>query len=67
MVDCHPLLTAEHCGLSDVKTNRVMSFAALERVLTEVVHKLIEERHSRNQKPIKVVVIDTFSDLFDWD
>ena len=67
MVDCHPLLTAEHCGLSDVKTNRVMSFAALERVLTEVVPKLIEERHSRNQKPIKLVVIDTFSDLFDWD
>ncbi|RPD65907.1 hypothetical protein L226DRAFT_183037 [Lentinus tigrinus ALCF2SS1-7] len=67
MIDCHPLLTPEHCGFPNVKTNRVMSFAALERVLTEVIPQLIEERAAQNVKPIKLIVIDTFSDLFDRD
>ncbi|KAI0721549.1 Rad51-domain-containing protein [Cerioporus squamosus] len=65
MIDCHPLLTPEHCGLANVKTNRVMNFAALERVLTEVVPKLIEDRTAQKLKPIKLLVIDTFSVLFD--
>lgn len=65
MIDSHPLLTSEHCGLSNVKTNRVMNFAALERVVTEVVPKLIEDRTAQKLKPIKLIVIDVFSILFD--
>lgn len=65
MIDSHPLLTAEHCGLSNVKTNRVMNFPALERVITEVVPKLIEDRIAQKLKPIKLIVIDIFSILFD--
>ncbi|KAI0807241.1 P-loop containing nucleoside triphosphate hydrolase protein [Fomes fomentarius] len=68
MIDCHPILSPQFCGLPDIYTVRAPNFAAFLRVLTETVTQFAEERASSpHLKPAKLVVVDTFSDYFDAD
>lgn len=68
MINCHPILSPQFCGLPDIYTVRAPNFAAFLRVLTETITQFAEERASSpHLKPAKLIIVDTFSDYFDAD
>ncbi|CDO70696.1 hypothetical protein BN946_scf184798.g11 [Trametes cinnabarina] len=66
MIIKHPLLTPDLCGLPDIFTVKAPFFVALTKVLTESVPAFADRRASTpGSKPAKLLVIDTFTDIFD--
>ncbi|KAI0336303.1 hypothetical protein GY45DRAFT_1226992, partial [Cubamyces sp. BRFM 1775] len=66
MIRFHPLLSPELCGLPDIHTVKAPFFVALSKVLTESVPAIADERaRTPGAKPVKLIVIDTFTDIFD--
>ena len=63
MVNCHPRLSSEFCGLEGVYTQKARNYSILVRLLTEMFSSDINNR-SRAKRP-KLLIIDTFSDFFD--
>ncbi|KAI8998842.1 hypothetical protein BD414DRAFT_135592 [Trametes punicea] len=66
MIANHPLLSPELCGLPDIHTVRAPFFVALTKVLEESVPAFADQRLcTPGTKPAKLLVIDTFTDVFD--
>ncbi|KAJ2975086.1 hypothetical protein NUW54_g11786 [Trametes sanguinea] len=66
MIAKHPLLSFQLCGLPNIFTVRAPFFVALQKVLTESVPAFADERASiPGAKPAKLLIIDTFTDIFD--
>ncbi|TBU66060.1 hypothetical protein BD310DRAFT_803211 [Dichomitus squalens] len=66
MMDQHPVLSGESCGLSDVYTLKAFSFGALCRILTDLFPTFADSRMDvAGLKPAKLLLIDTFTDFFD--
>ncbi|KAH9854050.1 hypothetical protein C2E23DRAFT_79907 [Lenzites betulinus] len=66
MLENHPLLSPEFCGLPDIHTVKAPFFEGLQKVLTESVPAIADEcARTVGAKPIKLLVIDTFTDIFD--
>ncbi|KAI0831073.1 hypothetical protein BC628DRAFT_1311390 [Trametes gibbosa] len=66
MLETHTLLTPEFCGLTDIHTVKAPFFEGLQKVLTESVPAIADEcARTVGAKPIKLLVIDTFTDIFD--
>ncbi|KAI0747904.1 P-loop containing nucleoside triphosphate hydrolase protein [Daedaleopsis nitida] len=66
MIRHHPALSPVLRNLSDVETVHAFNHGAFNRVLTETVPQTIARRAtSVSLKPVKLIVVDTFSDIFD--
>ncbi|KAI1787944.1 hypothetical protein LXA43DRAFT_895572 [Ganoderma leucocontextum] len=66
IIDHHPILSSDSCGLSDIYTLKAGSFGALTRILTDLFPTFVTSRASATSvKPAKLLIIDTFTDLFD--
>ncbi|KAI0371712.1 hypothetical protein BV20DRAFT_158313 [Pilatotrama ljubarskyi] len=68
MITDNPLLSPALCGLPDIYTVNAPFFPAVLKVLTESLPTFADERaRTLGAKPVKLLVIDTFSDIFDQD
>ncbi|KAJ8457077.1 hypothetical protein ONZ51_g11746 [Trametes cubensis] len=66
MIEFHPLLSPELCGLPEIHTVKAPVFVALSKVLAESVPAIADERaRTPGANPVKLIVIDTFTDVFD--
>ncbi|KAI0781158.1 hypothetical protein BD413DRAFT_436288, partial [Trametes elegans] len=66
MIDHHPLLSPDVCGLTDIHTIKVPFFPGLQKVLLETVPAFADERkRTPGAKQLKLIVIDTLTDVFD--
>lgn len=62
----HPLLSPEVCGIPDIHSVKAPFYAALERVLVTSLPETADERAADpDAKPVKLLIIDTFTDIFD--
>ncbi|KAI0637200.1 hypothetical protein C8Q77DRAFT_1050484 [Trametes polyzona] len=62
----HPLLAPDLCGLPDIHTVKARFFVAVEKVLTDSLPAIVDERSKTpGAKPVKLIVIDTLTDIFD--
>lgn len=68
MADFHPLLSSDICGLSDIHTTRTSTIPELIRALkTELPHFCEQRASLPESKSVKLVVIDTLTELFHVD
>lgn len=68
MVEYHPLLSSDNCGLSNIHTTRTSIIPELLRALKTELPKFCEEKASGPEsKAVKLVVIDTLTELFHVD
>lgn len=66
IIDHHPVLSSSSCGLSDIYTLKAINFGALTRILTDLFPDFAHPRAGvTGAKPAKLLIIDTFTDLFD--
>nr|VWO98789.1 Serine/threonine-protein phosphatase 2A 56 kDa regulatory subunit [Ganoderma boninense] len=66
MLNHHPILTLDFCGLSDIYTLKATNFGTLARILTDLFPTFANSRAGAvGVKPAKLIVVDTFTDLFD--
>ena len=63
IIDGHPLLSPQWCGLCNVHTQKAPSYNVLLRLLKEAFPAA--HKSSQDAYPGKLLIIDTFSDLFD--
>ncbi|KAI0362678.1 hypothetical protein OH77DRAFT_1358929, partial [Trametes cingulata] len=68
ILENNPLLSPDLCGLPDIDTVKAPFFPAFQKVLTESLPAIADARaRTPGAKPVKLVVVDTFSDIFDKD
>ena len=66
MLNQHPRLFSEHCSLRHVHFRQVFNYKSLENMLEVEFPRIAAHKMStEGAKPIKLLVIDLFSDLFD--
>ena len=67
MIRRHPLLSLEYCSLPVIHTVSPPTFSVVLGVLQDNIPKLADESEMnvRDAKPVKLVVIDTLTDIFD--
>ncbi|KAM5539092.1 hypothetical protein V8D89_007315 [Ganoderma adspersum] len=66
ILDHHPILSSDSCGLSDIYTLKATNFGTLTRILTDLFPTFANSRAGATSvKPAKLLIIDTFTDLFD--
>lgn len=62
----HPLLSPELCGIRDIHTVKAPFYVGLQKVLLESVPAIADERAADpSAKPVKLLIIDTVTDIFD--
>ncbi|KAJ7470523.1 P-loop containing nucleoside triphosphate hydrolase protein [Mycena latifolia] len=65
IVDAHPLLSREVCGLEDINTIKSPTIPILIHVLSTILPSLVTQRAGdTGVKPVKLVVIDALAELF---
>lgn len=62
----HHLLSPELCGIRDIHTVKAPFYVGLQKVLLESVPAIADERAADpSAKPVKLLIIDTVTDIFD--
>ncbi|KAJ7285602.1 Rad51B protein [Mycena rebaudengoi] len=65
IVDAHPLLSRDLCGLDDINSIRTPTIPSLIHVLSSILPSFITEKaNDSHLKPVKLVVIDALAELF---
>ncbi|KAJ7135023.1 P-loop containing nucleoside triphosphate hydrolase protein [Mycena crocata] len=65
IVDAHPALSQDICGLDDIHTIKSPSIPNLLHVLSKILPDIISEKADNPAvKPVKLVVIDALAELF---
>ncbi|KAJ6623394.1 P-loop containing nucleoside triphosphate hydrolase protein [Mycena sp. CBHHK59/15] len=65
IVEAHPLLSTDSCGLADINTIKSPTIPVLIHILSNILPALIAQRAADSQcKPVKLVVIDALAELF---
>ncbi|KAJ7694125.1 P-loop containing nucleoside triphosphate hydrolase protein [Mycena rosella] len=65
IVDAHPLLSREICGLDDINTMKTPTIPVLIHVLSKILPDLVAQRVDDPElKPVKLVIIDALAELF---
>ncbi|KAJ7752094.1 P-loop containing nucleoside triphosphate hydrolase protein [Mycena metata] len=68
IVEAHPLLSKEICGLENINTIKSPTIPILLHVLSKILPDLITKKATEpNSKPVKLVVIDALAELFHAD
>lgn len=68
MIDAHPLLSPDICGLADIHTLKTPTIPMLRHVLSDTLPAFIEQLASRRDaKPVKLVILDALTELFHSD
>lgn len=65
IVDAHPLLSSELCGLADIHTLKTPTMPMLRHVLSTTLPAFLDEIQCRpGAKPVKLVIVDALTELF---
>lgn len=66
ILDHHPILSSDSCGLSDIYTLKATNFGTLNRILFDLFPTFARSQAGAiSMKPARLLIIDTFTDLFD--
>ncbi|KAJ7098148.1 P-loop containing nucleoside triphosphate hydrolase protein [Mycena belliarum] len=65
IIDAHPLLSPEICGLEDINTIKAPTIPRLIHILSNILPDLVAQKaNCREVKPVKLVVVDALAELF---
>ncbi|KAJ6513911.1 P-loop containing nucleoside triphosphate hydrolase protein [Mycena vitilis] len=68
IVDAHPLLSKEMCGLQNIHTIKSPTISILMHILSKILPDLVTgQAKDPDSKPVKLVVIDALAELFRAD
>ncbi|KAJ7734951.1 P-loop containing nucleoside triphosphate hydrolase protein [Mycena maculata] len=63
IVEAHPLLSQEICGLEDISTIKCPTIPMLIHILSKILPDLVAQK-AGSTKPVRLVVIDALAELF---